>query len=57
MAKGKMKAGASMKKGLSNHSPSSSDSSTKLKMSPTVDSDATRSGTAETPETLGPRTA
>lgn len=56
MAKG-MQAGE-QNKGLKNMSPSSSDSSTKLKMSPTVDSGATRGkATAATPPTLGPRTA
>lgn len=43
--------------GLKNCSPSSSDKSTQLKMTPSVDSGAVRSGTAETPKTLGPRTA
>ena len=55
MSKG-MQAGE-QNKGLKNMSPSSSDSSTKLKMSPTVDSGATRDKTAATPPTLGPRTA
>ena len=48
----------SMLKGLRNCNPSSSDASTKLKMTPTVDSGATRGAdTAATPATLGPRTA
>lgn len=50
-------AGASMKKGLHAKEPSSSDASTRLKMSPSVNSGATRDGTAETPATIGPRTA
>ena len=56
MAKG-MKAGE-QNKGLKNCSPSSSDGSTKLKMSPSVDMGASRGkATAATPPTLGPRTA
>jgi len=62
MSKDKMKspgkAGkASMMGGLKKSEPSSSDKSTQLKMGPSVDSNAVRSGTAETPATLGPRTA
>lgn len=49
--------GGTMTKGLKYKCPSSSDKSTNLKMSPSVNADATRSGTAETPPTLGPRTA
>lgn len=49
--------GASLKGGLKNHQPSSSDKSTQLKMSPSVNNEAVRSGTAKTPATLGPRTA
>ena len=48
---------ASMMGGLKRTNPSSSDASTQLKMSPSVDKDATRASTAETPKTLGPRTA
>ncbi len=43
--------------GLKNQSPSASDASTKLPKGPSVNSDATRSGVAATPKTLGPRTA
>ena len=56
MAKGSKSKG--MLSGLTNKSASSSDKSTNLKMSPTVDSGASRgAATAATPETLGPRTA
>jgi hypothetical protein len=58
MAKDSGMQAGSQNKGLKNNSPSSSDASTKLKMSPTVDSGATRGGSiADTPATLGPRTA
>lgn len=43
-------------KGLQNRSPSASDASTKCKGG-SVNSEATREGTAKTPGTLGPRTA
>lgn len=46
-----------MHEGMTKKEPSSSDKSTDLKMSPSVNEGATRSGTAETPQTLGPRTA
>ena len=45
-----------MLSGLSNKSPSASDKSTKLP-SGSVNSDTTRSSTAEAQPTLGPRTA
>lgn len=43
-------------KGMKNRSPSSNDASTRLP-GKNIDSDATRSKTASTPKTLGPRTA
>ena len=55
--RGEKHGGGRMLKGLKTHSPSSSDKSTELKMSPSVNSGAERSGTAPTPQTLGPRTA
>ncbi len=42
--------------GLKNRSPSATDKSTKLP-GKNIDQDATRSSTAKTPGTLGPRTA
>ena len=49
--------GGNLHKGMSRNSPSASDKSTQMKMSPSVDSDATRSGVAKQPRTLGPREA
>lgn len=43
--------------GLTNKSPKATDSSTKPPSSGSVNDDATRSGVAPTPKTLGPRTA
>lgn len=59
MAKHKMEmaAGAHMMKGLKKKEPSSSDKSTKLKMTPSVNGEGRGIGTAPTPATLGPRTA
>lgn len=47
----------SIHEGLTNKSPSSSDKSTQLPKGPSVNQDATRTSTASTPATLGPRTA
>ena len=47
----------SILKGLTDHSPSATDKSTTLPKGPSVNSDATRSGTAPTQPTLGPRCA
>ncbi len=44
-------------KGLTDNSPSASDKSTTLPKGPSVNEDATRSGTAPTQPTLGPRCA
>lgn len=57
MKKEKMSVGASVTKGLKNCSPSSSDKSTNLKMTPSVSGMERSIGTAPTPKTLGPRTA
>jgi len=46
---------ASMSAGMKTRTPSSSDKSTQLKMGPSVDSNAVRTGTAETSATIGPR--
>ncbi len=48
-----------MKTGFPTHdrSPSASDASTKLPKSPSVNAESTRSKTAATPKTLGPRVA
>ena len=43
--------------GLTNREPSATDKSTELPKGPSVDADATRTSTAETPPTLGPRCA
>lgn len=43
--------------GMTNRSPKAEDSSTKLPTGPSVNQDATRSSTAPTPKSLGPRTA
>ena len=48
---------ADYEKGMKNHSPSASDASTKLPKGPSVNQDATRSATAPTQPTLGPRCA
>lgn len=47
----------SMLKGLTRKNPAGVDSSMKIPSSRSVDSDATRGGTAPTPRTLGPRDA
>lgn len=44
-------------KGLTNDSPSASDKSTKLPKGSSVNQDATRTGTAPSPKSLGPRAA
>lgn len=44
-------------KGLTDKNPSSSDKSTQLPKGPSVNQDATRSATAPTQPTLGPRCA
>lgn len=51
-----MKSGKSMLAGLKNHSPKDGDASMKPKGG-SVNSEPTRSGTAPTPKTLGPRNA
>lgn len=51
-----MKSGGNMHAGMRNKSPSASDKSTQLP-GKSIDKDPTRSGTAATPKTLGPRTA
>ena len=43
--------------GLKKKAAKSSDASTALKTSPSVDKDATRSGVAKSPATIGPRSA
>ena len=43
--------------GLTKKAAKSSDKSTNMKMTPNVSKDATRSGVAKTPATIGPRTA
>lgn len=45
-----------LKEGLTDKSAKASDSSTKMPSAPSVNADATRSSTAPTPKTLGPRT-
>lgn len=47
----------SLHSGLKNKSPKWPDKSTKLPGGPSVSGDATRSSTASTPKTLGPRVA
>lgn len=54
---GKMGSTNNLTEGLQYNCPSSSDKSTDLKLTPTVDSGAARKSTAPTPKTLGPRTA
>ena len=49
--------GGSMLKGLSRKNPPGVDSSMKPMSSRSVDTDATRSGVAPTPRSLGPRDA
>lgn len=46
-----------MHAGMTNRSPKASDASTKPQSSRSVNDEATRSGVAKTPKTLGPRTA
>lgn len=48
---------ASLKEGLTKSAPPPSDSSTKWPSAKSVDAEPTRSTTAPTPKTLGPRSA
>lgn len=54
MAKGSIGSGGGLHAGLTRKNPKPPQSPIKA---PSVDSDATRKGTAPTPKTLGPRTA